>query len=198
GKKLLDDILQRNAGDFHVKYAVARTLREVGAEVDSRALLEQLYNEEKDENNKYVAARFRSVIRKDLDDEILWLSRARQGDPAVKASLAMARGNKAREESNDEAAVRELQEAAELFISFPETSGSLNDASLCYNGLFYVRGKIEDLSQAARLLEKAVALEPDDSVLMINAASQQFDLAVAQASAGQIDPRFIRYCGRAG
>ena len=29
GKKLLDDILQRNAGDFHVKYAVARTLRDV-------------------------------------------------------------------------------------------------------------------------------------------------------------------------
>ena len=122
GKKLLDDILQRNANDFRVKYAVARTLREVGAEVELRELLEKLYNEEKDENNKYVAAEFRSLIRKDLDDEILWLTRARQGNPNVKASLAMARGHKAMLEDNDETAERELRQAAELFASFPESA----------------------------------------------------------------------------
>src|SRR5262249_47360936 len=95
GKKLLDDILQRNATDFRVKYAVARTLREVGAEVEARNLIEKLYNEEKDEENKYTAAEYRSLLRNDLDDEILWLSRARPGKPSVKASLAAARGHKA-------------------------------------------------------------------------------------------------------
>ena len=54
-----------------------------------------------------MAAEFRSLIRKDLDDEILWLTRARQGNPNVKASLAMARGHKAMLEDNDETAERD-------------------------------------------------------------------------------------------
>jgi tetratricopeptide (TPR) repeat protein len=196
GKKLLDDILQRNAGDFRVKYAVARTLREVGAERESRELIEKLYNEEKNEDNKFLAAEYRSLLRKDLDDEILWLSRARPGNPSVKASLCLARGNKALMDGDESAAERELRQAAELYVSFPENAGSLNDAALCYNGLFHLLGKVEDISQAARLLEKAVALKPDDSTLMINAASQQLDLAMAQVTAGKIDPRVVRLGGR--
>ena len=74
--------------------------------------------------------------------------------------------------------------------------GALNDASLCYNSVYKLRGKVEDISHAARLLEKAVALKPDDSTLMINAASQQWDLAVAQVTAGKLDPRIVRLGGR--
>ena len=143
-----------------------------------------------------MAAEFRSLIRKDLDDEILWLTRARQGNPNVKASLAMARGHKAMLEDNDETAEkRELRQAAELFASFPEAR-ALNDASLCYNSVYKLCGKVDDISHAARLLEKAVALKPDDSTLMINAASQQWDLAVAQVTAGKLDPRIVRLGGR--
>jgi len=196
GKKLLDDILQRNASDFRVKFAVARTLREVGAEVESRNLIDKLYNEEKDEEDKYVAAEYRSLLRNDLDDEILWLSRARPGKPSVKASLAAARGHKAMLEDNEEAAERELRQAAELYASFPESAGAMNDASLCYNSLYQLRGKVDDIGQAARLLEKAVALKPDDSTLIINAASQQWDLAIAQVTASKLDPRVVRLGGR--
>jgi len=198
GKKLLDEILERNAGDFKIRLAVVKTLREVGAETEARDQAEKLYNEESSEDNRYEAAELRALLFKDIDDEIEWLNRGRLSDPSVKASLTLARGNKAMIDGDDRAAEQELRQAAELYAGFPEATSSLNNAALCYSSLFHVRGDVTDLQQAARMLEKAVSLKPDDSVLMINAAELQYDLALAEVCGDEIDLRLIHMSGRSG
>ena len=195
GKKLLDEILARNAGDFQIRLAVVATLREVGAETEARKLVEQIYNEETDEDNRYRAAGLRALLFTDLDDEIEWLNRCRVSDPSIKASLALARGNKALQDRDDQAAEQELRQAATLYESFPESSSSLNNAALCYNSLFHVRGELADVRKAATMLERAVSLKPDNSTLMINAADMYYNLALAELCGEQIDLRLIRMSG---
>ena len=198
GRKLLDEILFRAANNFELRMAVAQTLREVGAETDSRNLVEHIYNNATSDDHKYEAAELRALLFFDLDDEIAWLNRARPGDPDVKASLALARGQKGLQDGDEKAAEQNLRQAAELYTSFPESMSSLNDAALCYSGLFHSRGDTADLRQAARLLDRAVSLKPDNSVLMINAADLYFDVALADAFATQIDLRLIHSVGRGG
>ncbi len=195
GKKLLDEILERNAGDFQIRLAVVGTLREVGAETEARQLVEQIYNEETDEDNRYRAAGLRALLFTDIDDEIEWLNLCRVSDPSIKASLALARGNKALQDRDDATAEQELRQAAALYEGFPESSSSLNNAALCYNSLFHVRGQLADLRKAAAMLDRAVSLKPDNSTLMINAADMNFNLALAELCGEQIDLRLIRTSG---
>ena len=198
GRKLLDEILSRAAGDFRLRMAVIETLREVGAETDARKLVEHMYNKETADDNKFEAAELRALLATDLDDEIAWLNRGRPGDPEIKASLSLARGQKGLRDGDEPLAEQNLRQAAELYTSFPESMASLNDAALCYGGLFHLRGQTDDLRQAARLLERAVSLKPDNSVLMINAADLNFDLALADACSSRIDLRLIHMVGRGG
>ena len=125
------------------------------------------------------------------DEEILWLSRCRQSDPDVKASLCLARARKAVEEANDSEAQSQLRQAVMLYEAMPENSSTLNNAAIGYDGLFELAGDPADLRKAAEMFDKAVSLEPDDSILLSNTAGTFQELAVAETIGELVDLRLV-------
>ena len=191
GRTLFDAVLARNAGVFAIRYALARVLREVGAEAEARELVEAIYNEESDEANKSAAASLRAVMAREPDDEILWLSRCQQADPDVRASLCLARARKAIEQGDDAQAQTQLRQAVALYEAMPENSSTLNNAAISYNGVFSLAGDPADLRKGAQLLEKSLSLEPDNAILLANTAETFEKLAIAETVADRVDLRLL-------
>jgi tetratricopeptide (TPR) repeat protein len=195
GRKLFDAILARNAKNFDIRIALARILREVGAEGEARELAEKIFKEESDPEHKSAAASMRSLLARESDEEILWLSRCRQSDPEVKASLCLARARKAIKEANDGEAQVQLRQAVALYEAMPESSPSLNNAAIGYDGLFNLVGDAADLRKAAELFDKAISLQPDDSILLFNTAGTFQKLAVAETLGHLVDLRLMGMTG---
>ena len=170
GRKLLDELLAANERGFEVLLSVGRVLREVGAVSEARVLVEEAYDREKDQAKKSQAAAFRSLMRLDLDDQITWLRRADPAEVRVKAGLSTALGNKAIEEGDDEIAARHLRDAVAAYEGQPPDAAALNNAALAYFSLFRATGKRSAYDQGTHALEKAVAIDPSDSILLYNAA----------------------------
>ncbi|HZL91120.1 MAG TPA: hypothetical protein VFB96_22325 [Pirellulaceae bacterium] len=180
GKKIFDEALAAAGNDFQQRVAVAIALREVGAESEARALSEKLYETFVDLDQKAYVARVRAALFKSLEDEIFWLERASQADPEVKASLNQAKGRKALADGNQEEGIRLLRLAAEAYAAMPASSMSLNNGALCYQGLFQASGRRVDLDEAGRMLDKAASLQPDDSILTVNAGEVNLTRALAE------------------
>jgi hypothetical protein len=195
GRKLFDAILARNAKNFDIRIGLAGILREVGAEDQSRKLVEKIYEGESDAENKSSAARLRALLARKADEQILWLSRCRQTDPEVKASLCLARARKAVEEANDSEAESHLRQAVTLYEAMPENSSTLNNGAIGYDGLFDLAGDPADLRKAAEMFDKAVSLEPDDSILLSNTAATFQELAVAETIGDLVDLRLMGMTG---
>lgn len=195
GRKLFDAILARNAKNFEIRISLAHILRDVGAEGQSRKLAEKIYEEESDAENRSGAARMRALLARTADEEILWLSRCRQVEPEIKASLCLARARKAVEEANDSEAQSHLRQAVTLYEAMPENSSTLNNAAIGYDGLFELAGDPADLRKAAELFDKAVSLEPDDSILLSNTAATFQELAVAETIGELVDLRLMGMTG---
>jgi tetratricopeptide (TPR) repeat protein len=180
GKKIFDEVLAAAADDFQQRAAVAMTLRDVGAESEARALSETLYASPIKPDEKMHVARMRAAMCKDLEDEIVWLGRASQTDPEVKASLNQAKGRKALADGNQEEGIRLLRLAGEAYAAMPESSTTLNNGALCYQVIFQASGQRRDLDEAGRLLDKGAALQPDDSILTTNAGQVNLTRALAE------------------
>ena len=195
GRALFDELLAANQRDYDTLMAVCSTLRDLGAESEARQLVEEAYEKETDLARKYEAAHMRALIHIDLDDTIAWLERANPADISVKASLSSARGQKAMQEGRNRQAERHMRDAIQAYASQTQSSSALNNAALVYFSLFQLTGDRADFDQAAEMLEKAVALEPSDSILLFNAASTLLDGALMDIMGGAIDFRKLRMPG---
>ncbi len=187
GKKQFDELLAARGREFEVLLMVASTLREVGAVTEARALTEEAYQAQTDPRKKHLAAAQRALLFTDLDDDILWLSRSDQDDPAVRASLAYARGNKASREGRTADAVALHREAIDLFGRMTEGAGPLNNAALCHFELHRLTGDAAEFARGLDKLDRAIALKPSDSILLHNAAAVVLDGAIRDTAAGTID-----------
>lgn len=180
GKKLFDEVLASAGDNFQQRFAVAVSLREVGAESEARTLAETIYASSIKPDEKSIIAQLRAASCKDLEDEILWLGRASQTDPEVQASLNQAKGRKALVDGNREEGIRLLRLAAEAYAAMQPSPTSLNNGALCYQAIFQASGRRFDLDEAARLLDKGASLQPDDSILTTNAGHVHLTRALAE------------------
>src|SRR5262249_53207338 len=135
GQKLFDELLATRSRKFETLVSVAMAMRDIGATADARKLVEEAYEQERDERKKQQAAYLRSITWVDLDDEIRWLERSDLSSPQTKASLMMARGNKALQHGDDEEAAQHLRQAVAVYAEMPESTTSLNDGALARQSL---------------------------------------------------------------
>ena len=131
GRKVFDDLLKTDNRSSNMLVAVGHILREVGEVSQARTVVEEAHAKETDMQKKYGAALFRSVLFKDLDDEIDWLARANPNDLQVKASLAKASGYKALQEGKDADAAKHFRDAINTYGQMNEDAGSLNNCASC-------------------------------------------------------------------
>lgn len=187
GKELLDQLLAAHNRSQEIMIAVASTLREVGAESEARALAEEAYRNAKDPETRYMAARMRSLMQLDRDDEIEWLKRSNPEDAGVQAALNSSLGARAADYGNPDAAMRYIRKAIEIYEDQPETASSLNNSALIYLRLFELDGDPATLKNALDRMDKAVNLMPSDSILMLNTTSAHLQATAYDVVNGKID-----------
>jgi hypothetical protein len=195
GKQQFDDLLKSRDRSFQALLTVSQVLREVGSEAEARALAEEAYNKETDPRKKQAAAGMRSVMRKDLDDEIVWLERADPSDPENKASLSASRGRKAMLDGKNEEAATHLREAVAVYKTMKEDPITLNNGAGAYLTLYQITGDGEALARAGEMLDKAVALRPSDSILLSNAARSVLAAALRDVIGPAIDLKTLKANG---
>src|SRR5262249_38854972 len=163
-----------------------------GATAEARDMTEGAYNTAPDEPKKQRAAAQRALIPEDLDDEITWWQRANPADPHVKASLSTALGNKALSEGKDDEAAGHLREAIDAYARLPVDASTLNNGALAYFSLFAVTGEPEPLQRGSEMLEKAVALHPSDSIVLLNAGGSLLGVGMRDIIGSAIDLKALR------
>jgi tetratricopeptide (TPR) repeat protein len=195
GRKLFDELLAARQRQPSALLTVSRLLREVGAVSEARTLAEEAYTNEKNPQTRYAIAISRSLISIDQDDEITWLRRSDPASGEVKAMLSAALGNKAAEEGKDEEAVRQLRQAVTLYGQLPPVAGVLNNTALIYFSLYRLTGDRKDLDKGGELLEKAIALQPSNSISLFNAANNVWETALRDVIGTAIDLKILKMGG---
>ena len=171
---------------------VASTLRNLGDTSEARKMAEGAYEKESDQTRKHQIASFRALLRVDIDDEIAWLSRANVDETNVQASLAYARGNKARFDGNDAEAKAQYGRAIVLYDKMPENASSLNNSALVHFALFAVTQERSEFTRGTDKLDRAIALQPSDSILLHNGASTVTEGAFVEVIGPAIDFRLLK------
>jgi tetratricopeptide (TPR) repeat protein len=193
GRKLFDEALTADGRKFESLLVVARLLRELGAAAESRPLSEEAYKQAgTDAAKKQQAALLRALTHTDLDDELLWLERCEPTSPEARASLAEVRGEKAERDGKDAEAANQFREAAKVYAALPESEMTLNNGGLAQLHLFRVTGDRDALDQGVRMLEKALALRPDDGILAGNVASILLGIGLRDVVGDRIDLKRLK------
>ena len=192
GKKLFEELMNARGRGSDVVLLVASTLRNLGDTSEARKMAEGAYEKESDQTRKHQIASFRALLRVDIDDEIAWLSRANVDETNVQASLAYARGNKARFDGNDAEAKAQYGRAIVLYDKMPENASSLNNSALVHFALFAVTQERSEFTRGTDKLDRAIALQPSDSILLHNGASTVTEGAFVEVIGPAIDFRLLK------
>jgi tetratricopeptide (TPR) repeat protein len=191
GRKLFDEYLASKGRSPESLGVVARLLREVGATSESWAMGEEAYGAEKDPARKQAAAGFMAACARDVDKEVYWLERSNAASKEIQAHLASSKGHLAERDGKDREAEEHYRRSAAIHAELPKSSAELNNAALVYLSLFRLSGKGDDYRKAAAMLEEALALSPDNSVLLGNAADVMSDRAAFDILEGRLDYRAL-------
>ena len=195
GRKLFDEYLVSNGRGFNALLELAMQYRQLGSDVQARAMSEEAYSKATTDQEKYSAAGFRSRCFKDLDDEIAWLEKSDLSQAGNKASLSQAKGDKALVEGRDQEAMGLFQSAIDAYASMPRSASSVNDTALSYYAMFQATGDRSSLDRCIDYFQQAVNLSPTDSVLIYNAASTILEGAIADVIGDSIDLRALHATG---
>jgi hypothetical protein len=192
GKKLFDELLAGAGRSAEVVVTVANTLRDLGDYSEARRMAEDAYGKETDARKKHQLANFRALLRTDVDDEILWRSRSNTEDPHVRAGLAHARGNKAEQDGKDGEAADHYRRAIEIYDKLPENESTLNNSALVHFALFAVTHDRAEFTRGADKLDRAIALQPSDSILLTNGAGTVLGGALRDVAGQAVDFRVLK------
>ncbi|MEM1083303.1 MAG: hypothetical protein AAGI48_04215 [Verrucomicrobiota bacterium] len=193
GRQLFDEVLEGSGRAFGMLYGLGNILRDLGEQEEARKLLDEAYSVAGDAQEKNNAAVLRSIMATTLDERIEWLSKGDSSDPSVIIGLAEAMGERAEENGDRKAAAAEYRKAIAGYEDQDRSTSSLNNSSLLYQSLFRLEGDITHFEKAAQLQSEAVALEPGDSILCMNAAQTQMTTAVLSVVGDKVDPAIVQY-----
>lgn len=187
GRQIFDQLLESNGRDYQTLMSVGHVLRAVGEESSARTMIEDAYTAAAEPEQKFAAAATRSVLDVDLDDRIEWLRKSDPNDTYIKAGLSDALGKQAARAGRDDEAVRHFREAIAAYASLPESTTSLNNAASSCFSIGAITGSRDDFDEGVRMCERALALDPSDSILVLNAGSAILSSGVRELMGDAID-----------
>ena len=187
------ELEKNNAQNGNVLLAMSRVLREVGEIKEARRISEKVFETSKDNQVKSDAAMFRALVYTDLDDEIEWLKKSPIKDDSVNVHLNDALGRKAQDDDNDAEAEKYFRLVINSYSKMAKSASVYNNMGLVYQRLYEISGKLDDYRKGAEMLNEAVRLEPDNSILLGNTSSSLRTLALIDALEGTSDPKLFQY-----
>ena len=179
GARELDAVAQ--GGDADMALNVAETYRELGQRARARTIAQGVVEGSGEENVRQQAAVMMSQMADDLDEEVSWLARAPGHSANLDAQRAQTRARKSLEEGDRPGADRLYSEALHYWEQeTAQTAVSANNAALIYGERYQCTGNAEMLRRATEGLERAVRLEPGNSLLLENILTHlRYDALVA-------------------
>jgi tetratricopeptide (TPR) repeat protein len=198
GRKLFDEVLDKQGRSFDSLLQVSRLLREIGDLGEARKLAEEAHDKEPDPTKKHNAAVQRAIMATDLDDKVAWLERSDVANPKVKALLASSRSQLALRTGQEEEAARYLREAIDVYAGLPEDATTLNNGALAHHSLYFLTGDVASLDRSGALFEKAVAHQPGDSIILSNLVAHLSEVAFRDLIGKRIDVHALRAGGQSG
>ncbi|MCI0642228.1 MAG: hypothetical protein L0Y70_24385 [Gemmataceae bacterium] len=194
GTKLWDEVLEKGR-DTDALMRVSAAMRQVGETAKARTLTEEAYEKETVASRKMAVADMRAAMARDLDDSILWLERADLNNPPTKASWNNSKGQSAWQKGDETTAAQLYRDSIAIYEKQPESFVILNNRALSHLGLFRATGDKSALTKSTELLEKALSLKPEDSILLINTADQVSNLSLGEIIGPRIDLSLLREPG---
>ncbi len=195
GKKEFEELLAVRNRSPEILMTVGMVLREVGVVSEARKMLEEAYNSASVPEKKFNAARMRSVMSLDNDDQILWLTKSGPNDLETQASLAYARAVKAMLEGRDGEAVTQYQQSISIYERLPVTTSTLNNAALSHMNVARLTSDKVEFAKGVDKLERAIALKPTDSILIGNTSHTLLDGAIRDVVGTAVDFKLLKRGG---
>ena len=195
GKKLFDELLAAHGRAYDILIDVSGLVRSVGATQEARALVEEAYGKAKDNDQRWNAAHLRSVMNTSPEDELSWLERSDRSIGRVRASIHTTRAQLAEQKGQRSTAKREYELAAAEFAKQPESATQLNSSALVNLALYALEGDPRYRDQGLAQLDQALALQPADSILLLNNISAVSSAAAAALLGDRIDLPLLRSSG---
>lgn len=169
-KALFEEFLTSKGRDIESLYWVSSILREVGEVTESRNLMLEVYETATDKNDKYIAASQLSLLAPTLDERITWAEKSDPNNLRTQADLANLKGGRAEQNNQLKVAETYYKKALGFYDQFDENSTTFNNSGLIYLSLYRVTNDTSYLDKGLELLDKAVALSPSDSIVLMNSA----------------------------
>jgi hypothetical protein len=195
GRKMFDELLAAHQREADMLVEVASVLRAVGSIQEARAMAEEAYAKATDDDLRWGVAHLRSVMAIDPEDELAWLERSDRSQGRIRASIHTSRAQIAEIKGQRAVAQREYETAAEEFAKLPESAVQLNSAALVNLALYSMEGDPKRRDAGIAQLDQALALEPTDSILLLNNVSAVSKAAAAAILGDRIDLPLLRMAG---
>ncbi|RFA25207.1 hypothetical protein CAI21_19755 [Alkalilimnicola ehrlichii] len=198
GRQIFDELLEAYDRSYDVLTGISGVLRALGAVSEARTLVEEAYAQATTDEQRRTAAHMRSVMFIDVEDEIVWLERADQSDTRIRASLHTARGHLALDKGQHDVAEKAFRQALKDFAELPESPSRLNSIGLVHLALYSLQGEREQLQQGIAHLDRALALMPTDSILLLNNLSALESAVVTGLVDDAIDLSLLKHSANFG
>ncbi|WP_372369065.1 tetratricopeptide repeat protein [Candidatus Uabimicrobium sp. HlEnr_7] len=192
GKKQFAEFLKQNKGQTVKSLELAEIYRELGDSTEAHKLAKEAYNSSTKEEDKMYAAQICALSSLDNEEKISWLKKTNQEDANNSALLNSALGNKALKEGDNANAQKYLQKAITSYQKQHKTSATLNNEALAHYSLFGIEGNPKHINNAARLLDEAVSLSPNDSIIIRNAYIYLLEKSICDVIGSRIDLKLFQ------
>lgn len=169
GKQQFAEFLKQNAGNAEKSLQLAKIYRELGDGEEALKLAKEAYEQSTSEDDKKIAAEICAVSAVSTDEKISWLKKTDLTSPHNSASLNSVLGDKALTDGDYENAKKYLLEAISSYQKQHKNSTTLNNEALVHYSLFGLDGDVKHINNTTRLLEEAVSLSPNSSIIIRNA-----------------------------
>ncbi|PCK05999.1 MAG: hypothetical protein COA42_17745 [Alteromonadaceae bacterium] len=172
GDALFNTLIEKYNRGHEVLAAVADILRDVGLTKKAADYTNEAYEQASDEAHKKTYAYQLYVLAETQEERLKWLEASDNSSAYVQADLFALKAEKAVADGDKKLADQLFQKAITSYESIPEGTSSPNNIALIYMSK-YENGQDEaDYDKALRNMDKAVEQQPDDSIVLINAANQ--------------------------
>lgn len=186
-------LLEKYNRSHQVLNSLSGTLRDLGAFSKAREYSLEAYEAATEEADKQSYAQSLALLADDYDKKIEWLGKADQTNPYVKGDLLTSKGRKAAEDNTNEKALSYYQQAIDVYKKIPASASQHNNIALIYLAKYRIENESSDFDAALENLDQAIALVPEDSIVLGNAATQYFQKAYIDLQNPYIDFKALEF-----
>ena len=186
GKEQFEVLLARDRS-ANTLLAVANAMRDVGLDSDARVLAKEAFEAADSDATKASAATTAGLLAQSADERVEWMQKVGDESAQFQAQLSSALGAKALADGDMEAGQQHLRREIELWAEVPENATTLNNSAQAYFTLYALSGDQAHFEAASAQMDKAVALAPSDGIVLANAASSYFSVAVKSVVGDDFD-----------